>query len=74
MTLTASFCVKGLRGWVSVLEIIFVGQCEMFVYLDFVWIPPPPPPHRAAKLIGPRTGCQFFENCQFVPTEYLPLE
>ena len=26
----------GLRGTVSVLEIVFVGQCEMFVCLDFV--------------------------------------
>ena len=24
-----------LRGWVSVLEIVFVGQCEVFVCLDF---------------------------------------
>ena len=26
-----------LRGWVSVLEIVFVGQCEVFVCLDFVY-------------------------------------
>ena len=25
-----------LRGCVTVLEIVFVGQCEVFVYLDFV--------------------------------------
>ena len=25
-----------LRGCVSVLEIVFVGQCEVFVCLDFV--------------------------------------
>ena len=25
-----------LRGTVSVLEIVFVGQCEVFVCLDFV--------------------------------------
>ena len=25
------------RGSVSVLEIVFVGQCEVFVCLDFVW-------------------------------------
>ena len=25
-----------LRGWVSVLEIVFVGQCEMFVF-DLVY-------------------------------------
>ena len=28
----------------SVLEMVFVGQCEVYVCLDFVWIPPPPPP------------------------------
>ena len=27
-----------LRGGVSVLEIVFVGQCEVFVCLDFVEI------------------------------------
>ena len=26
---------NSLRGRVSVLEIVFVGQCEMFVCLDF---------------------------------------
>ena len=28
--------VSYLRGTVSVLEIVFVGQCEVFVCLDFV--------------------------------------
>ena len=28
--------LKELRGCVSVLEIFFVGQCEVFVCLDFV--------------------------------------
>ena len=41
----------------SVLEIVFVGQCEVFVCLDFVWTFFFP---LAAKLIGPLTGCQFF--------------
>ena len=46
----------------SVLEMVLVGQYEVFVGLDFVeffFFP------LAAKLIGPRTGCQFFKNCQF---------
>ena len=45
----------------TVLEIVFVGQCEVFVCLDFVhffFFPP-----LAAKLVGPRTGCQFFRIC-----------
>ena len=25
-----------LRGCVAVLEVVFVGQCEVFVWLDFV--------------------------------------
>ena len=29
---------QGLRSGVSVLEIVFVGQCEVFVCLDFVEI------------------------------------
>ena len=29
-------CTIHLRGWVSVLEMVFfVGQCEVFVCLDF---------------------------------------
>ena len=44
-----------LRGCVSVLEIVFVGQCEVFVCLDFVDFFP-----FAAKLIGSLMGCQFF--------------
>ena len=31
-----SAAVLHLRGCVSVLEIVFVGQCEVFVCLDFV--------------------------------------
>ena len=27
--------LKKLRGWMSVLETVFVGQCEVFVCLDF---------------------------------------
>ena len=43
-----------------VLEIVFVGQCEVFVCLDFV--------HffffsLGAKLIGSRTRCRFFKKC-----------
>ena len=50
-----------LRGCLTLLEIVFVGQCEVFVCLDFVnfffyFFP------LAAKLIGPRTGCQFFKK------------
>ena len=30
-----------LRGGMSVLEIVFVGQCEVFVCLDFVGFSPP---------------------------------
>ena len=46
-----------------VLEIVFVGQHEVFVCLDFVnffffFFP------LAAKFIGPRTGCQFFKKCR----------
>ena len=41
----------------SVLEIVFVGQCEVFVCLDFLKIFFFP---LAAKLMGPRTGCQSF--------------
>ena len=49
--------VKYLRGCVTVLEIVFVGQCEIFFCLDFVHFFP-----LAAKLIVPRTGCQFFKK------------
>ena len=44
----------------SFLEIVFVGQCEVFVYLDFGNFFP-----LAAKLIGPQTGCQFFKHVDF---------
>ena len=54
-------------GCVSVLEIVFVGQCEVFVCLDFVHFFP-----LAAKLIGPQTGCQFFKKCRFFL--HLPLK
>ena len=47
----------------SVLEIVFVGECEVFVGLDFplsfFFLP------LAAKLIGPRTGCQFLKKSRF---------
>ena len=33
---SVSCSVSYLRGTVSVLEIVFVGQCEVFVCLDFV--------------------------------------
>ena len=52
-----------LRGCMSVLEIVFVGQCEVFVCLDLVHFFP-----LAAKLIGPRTGCQFFKKFDFSNT------
>ena len=50
----------------SVLAIVFVGQCEVFVCLGFVslfllfFLFP-----LATKLIGPRTGCQFLKNVYF---------
>ena len=31
-----------LRGGVLALEIVIVGQCEVFVCVDFVDFPPPP--------------------------------
>ena len=43
-----------------VLEMLFVGQCEVFVGLDFVDFFS----HFPTKLIGPRTGCQFFIKCR----------
>ena len=55
-----------LRGGVLFSEIVFVGQCEVFVFLDFghffFFIP------LAAKVIGPQTGCQFFKKCLFFST------
>ena len=59
------FLPKPLRGCVTVLEIVFVGQCEVFVCLDFVhfflfFFP------LAVKLIGPRTGCQFKKKKKMV--------
>ena len=43
-----------------VLGIVVVGQCEVFVCLDFAEIFFFPP--SAVKLVGPRTGCQFFKK------------
>ena len=54
----------------SVLEIVFVGQCEVFVCLDFVLIFFSP---LAAKLIGPRMRRQFFKNVYFFSVTY-PLK
>ena len=48
----------------SVLEIVFVGQREVFVCLDFVHFFPP----LATKLIGQQTGCQFYKICLIFPT------
>ena len=47
-----------------VLEIVLVGQCEVFVFLDFVhflffFFP------LAMKLTGLQTECQFFKKCRF---------
>ena len=57
------------RGTVSVLEIVFVGQCEVFVCLGFVltffFL--------AAKLIGSRRGRQFFKHVDFSVTYPLNL-
>ena len=48
------YVFKGVRDG---FEIVFVGQCEVFVCLDFVqffFF------SLAVKLIGTQTGCQFF--------------
>ena len=58
-----------LRGCRSLLEIVFVGQCEAFVCLgfghsiSFVYFFPWP---RSSK--GPRMGRQFFKNVDFSVT------
>ena len=58
-----------LRGCRSLLEIVFVGQCEAFVWLGFghsilfVYFFPWP---RSSK--GPRMGRQFFKNLGFCVT------
>ena len=44
----------------SVLEIVFVGQSEVFGCLDFVEFVLF---FSAAKLIGPRSGYHLFKNC-----------
>ena len=51
-------------GGLSFLEIVYVGQCEVFVCLEFVEIffcffP------LGRKLISPQTRCQFFKNVNF---------
>ena len=61
--------INCLRGTVSVLEIVFVGQCEVFVCLGFVLTFFP----LAAKLIGPRMGRQFFKNNDFSVTYPLKM-
>ena len=53
----------------SIMAIIFAGQCEVFVSLDFgdfFFFP------MATKLIGPRTGRQFFTKVSIFPT-HVPL-
>ena len=53
----------------SILEIVFVGQCKVFVCLDFVHFFP-----FATKLIGPQMGCQFFKkDVDFFDTYILKL-
>ena len=54
---SVSCSMSYLRAMVSVLEIVFVGQCEVFVCLDFVFTFFFP--------LGPealRMGRQFFKN------------
>ena len=48
-----------LRGCRLLLEIVFVGQCEVFVCPRFGHF------ILAVKLIGLRTGCQIFKNVDF---------
>ena len=57
-----------LRGRVSFLEIVFVGQCDVFVCLDFIEIFFP----LAVKLIVPRTGCHSFKKMSIF-FDILPL-
>ena len=48
-----------LRGEVWFMEIVFVGECEVFVFDSdraFFFF------SLAAKLIGPKTGRQFFKD------------
>ena len=59
-----------LKGDGVGLEIVFVGQCEVFVCLDFVLTFFP----LATKLIGPRMGRQFFKNVDYSVTYPLNLE
>ena len=59
---SVSCSLSYLRTTVSVLEIVFVGQREVFVCLAFVLTFFP----LAKKLIGPRMGRQFFKNVDFV--------
>ena len=57
ITLIGHMC--NLKGCVTFLGIVFVGQCEVLVliwYIFFFFSP------LAAKLIGPRTGCQFLKK------------
>ena len=63
--------LTALRGGLSFLEIIFVGQCEAFVCLEFVEIFFFFFFSLAAKHIGPQMECQFFKNVDFFDT--LPL-
>ena len=54
----------------TVLEIVFVGQCEVFDCLDFVhffFFP------LATKLIGPPTGCQFLKKKNVDFSDTYPL-
>ena len=61
---------KGLRDRWSILEVVFVGQCEVFICLGLLEIISFFFP-LAMKLIGPQTGCQFFKKSIFLTT--LPL-
>ena len=49
----------------------FVGQCEVFVCLDFghfFFFP------LATKFIGPQMGCQFFKKKMLIFPTYVPLK
>ena len=69
-TLNFSDYLDYLRGIMWVLEIVCVGQYEVFVCLDFV---APPPPLLATELICPCMGCQFFKNKMLIFPTYSPL-
>ena len=58
--------IRSFKGVCDGLEIVFVGQCEVCVCLDFVHFFP-----LAAKLIGPQRGVSSLKNFYFSVTHTL---